>query len=101
MEVGVVESHEVVGKGYVNTENRPIHSTYWCSFQLHILHKATKSMAKLSSKPCGDLHQAVCFSRGDGAIYRPPDLSTRECLMSLRSKSLQKQPGQLSAQIPA
>ena len=44
---------------------------HWYHFHLQISHKAAKSMAKLISQSCGELQLAVCFSRGDGAIWRP------------------------------
>ena len=32
-------------------------------------------MAKLISQSCGELHQAACLSKGEGAIWRPPEHS--------------------------
>ena len=42
----------------------------WHPFQLHISHKAAKSMANLTSQSCSDLQPAVCLPSGDGAIQR-------------------------------
>ena len=63
-------SHEVSGKGSIKTENSQM-----ASFQLHISHKAVKSMVKLTSQSCGGLQLAFCLPRGDDAIYRPPENS--------------------------
>ena len=38
-------------------------------------YKAAKSMAKLISQSCGESQYAVCFSREDRAIWRPPEHS--------------------------
>ena len=43
----------------------------WCDFQLHLLHKAAKCMAKLK---CGDLQPEVCLSRGNGVIKDHPSI---------------------------
>ena len=71
---------------------------HWCHFHLHMSHNAVKSMAKLISQSCGELQPAVCLPRGHAAIEGDPD--TRGRLTSLRNKTQQKQPGQLSASIP-
>ena len=68
---------------------------HWCHFHLHISHKAAKSIAKLVIHLCGELQPAICLSRGDGVIYKPPKhLWTTD-------KPQQKQPGQCTAPIPA
>ena len=88
--VGVVGSHDVVNKGYGNTKNSQMASIAWCHFQLHVSHKAAKSMGKLISQSCGTIQLAVCLP-GEMEPYKDHP-STHECPTSLRNKSQQKQP---------
>ena len=39
-----------------------------CHFQLYILHKAAKSMGNLTRPLYGNIQQAVCLCKEDGAI---------------------------------
>ena len=41
-------------------------------FQPHISQNVAKSMPSLTSQSCGNSMPAVCLSRQDGSIYRPP-----------------------------
>ena len=61
-----------MSKGYINSNNSLLQPT-GIHFHLHISHKAPKSMAKLICQSSGELQPAVCLSRGDGAIWRPPE----------------------------
>ena len=64
----------------------------------HILHKAVKSMAKLISSLVVNCSQ-LSPCQGDMQSFEgDPDISGH--LTSLRKKTQQKQPGQLSASIP-
>ena len=56
------------GERYVSTENSQM--AFTGAVFSFTYHKATKSMAKLITQPCGELQLAVCLSRGDGAIYK-------------------------------
>ena len=56
-------SLKMMDKGYINTENNKMQ---WCHIQLHISHKAAKSMAKLTSQTRGDLQLALWLSKEVG-----------------------------------
>ena len=99
MSGGVVWSHKVVGKDSTKTENIQMASMGAILNSKYTSHKAAKSMDNTYQEMYVDLRTVVCLLRGDGTILRP--LSTHGHLTILRNKTQQKQPGSLSAPIPA
>ena len=88
-------SHEVAGKGYVNTENSQMAS---------IGATSTYHTKQLNPWPNSSGSRVVNYSQlsvcqGEMEPFEDHP-STRGCLTSLRNKLQQKQPGQLLALIP-
>ena len=67
-----VGSHEVVGKGYDNTENSQMLSI-GTIFTSTYHTKQLTPWSNSSTQLCGKLQPTVFLSMGDGAILRPPE----------------------------
>ena len=64
VEEGVVGSHEIVCKGYINTVNNQLVSIGAIINSTNQTKQAAQSMAKLISHSCGELQLAVMFLQG-------------------------------------
>ena len=91
-------SHEVAGKGYVFTINSQIASTG--AFLISTYH--TKQLNPWSNSSASHVvnYSQLSACQGDMEPFEG-DPSTCGCVTNLRNKPQQKQPGQLSASIPA
>ena len=87
-------SHEVVGKGYVNTKSSQ--TVFIGAIFTFIYNTKHKSMAKLISQSYSPLSSRL----GEMEPFED-DLSTRGHLTTLRNRPQQKQPRQLSPSILA